>query len=159
MLLEKTSKLDKIPLKQIINCIPPLKYRYRGSFPSDYVPTPDNDTFAIKNAQPSNMQGEYEKWCKLLSNVVFCWLFWSWKVQSPQAAFRADDAGTTTVYLQSLRFLHDICTFSPVQSPTKKLQEFRMLMWIPSKVITCSFSISLKWMCKLYNVFASFKTF
>ena len=38
--------------------IPLLKYRYRGSFPSDYVPTLDNDTFAIINTQPSNMQGE-----------------------------------------------------------------------------------------------------
>ena len=36
-----------------------LKYRYRGSFPSDYVPTLDNDTFAIINTQPSNMQGEH----------------------------------------------------------------------------------------------------
>ena len=30
-----------------------------GSFPSDYVPTLDNDTFAIINTQPSNMQGEH----------------------------------------------------------------------------------------------------
>ena len=32
--------------------------RYRGSFPSDYVPTLDNDTFAFVNTQPVNMQGE-----------------------------------------------------------------------------------------------------
>ena len=29
------------------------------SFPSDHVPTLDNDTFAIINTQPSNMQGEH----------------------------------------------------------------------------------------------------
>ena len=46
-------------LQQIINYIPLLKYRYRGFFPSDYVPTLDNDTFAIINKQPSNMQGEH----------------------------------------------------------------------------------------------------
>ena len=46
-------------LQQIINRIPLLKYRYRGSFPSDYVPTLDNDTFAIINMQPSKMQGEH----------------------------------------------------------------------------------------------------
>ena len=45
--------------QQIINSIPLLKYRYRGSFPSDYVPTLDNDTFAIINTQPSKMQGEH----------------------------------------------------------------------------------------------------
>ena len=42
-----------------MNRIPLLKYRYRGSFPSDCVPTLDNDTFAFINTQPSNMQGEH----------------------------------------------------------------------------------------------------
>ena len=51
--------MDNATLHQIINRIPLLKYRYRGSFPSDYVPTLDNDTFAIINTQPSNMQGEH----------------------------------------------------------------------------------------------------
>ena len=46
-------------LQQLINRIPLLKFRYLGSFPSDYVPTLDNDTFAIINTQPSNMQGEH----------------------------------------------------------------------------------------------------
>ena len=46
---KKTSKMDNVSLQHIINRNPPLKYRYRGSFPSDYVPTLDNDTFAIKN--------------------------------------------------------------------------------------------------------------
>ena len=58
MLLEKTSETDNVSLQQISNRIPLLKYRYRGSFPSDYVPTLDNDTFAIINTQPSKMQGE-----------------------------------------------------------------------------------------------------
>ena len=59
MFLEKTSKMDNVSLQQIISRIPLLKYRYRGSFPSDYVATLDNDTFAIINTQPSNMQGEH----------------------------------------------------------------------------------------------------
>ena len=42
-----------------MNRIPLLKYRYRGSFPSDYVPTFDNDTFAIINTQSSIMQGAH----------------------------------------------------------------------------------------------------
>ena len=36
-----------------------LKFRDLGSFPSDYVPTLDNDTFVIINTQPSNRQGEH----------------------------------------------------------------------------------------------------
>ena len=59
VLLQKTSKMDNVSLQQIINHIPLLKYRYRGFFASDYVPTLDNDTFAIINTQPGNMQGEH----------------------------------------------------------------------------------------------------
>ena len=45
--------MDNFALKQNINRIPLLKFRYLGSFPSDYVPTLDIDT------QPSNMQGQH----------------------------------------------------------------------------------------------------
>ena len=62
--------MDKDSLQQIINRIPLLKYRYRGSSPSDSVPNLDNDAFAIINWQPSNMQGEHwiivAKSCQLL---------------------------------------------------------------------------------------------
>ena len=51
--------MENVSLHQIINLIPLLKYRYRGSFPSDYVPTLEIDTFAIINTQPSIMQGEH----------------------------------------------------------------------------------------------------
>ena len=51
--------MDNVSLQEIINRIPILKYWYRGSFPSDYVTTLDNCTFAIINTQPSNMQGEH----------------------------------------------------------------------------------------------------
>ena len=51
--------MDNFALQQSINRIPSLKFRYLGSFPSEYVPTLDNDTFAIINTQPSNMQGEH----------------------------------------------------------------------------------------------------
>ena len=51
--------MDIFALQQIINRILLLKFRYLRSFPSDYVPTLDIDTFAIINTQPSNMQGEH----------------------------------------------------------------------------------------------------
>ena len=57
--VEKTSTIDNSSLQQIINRILLLKHRYRGSFPLDYIPTLDNDTFAIINTQPSHMQGEH----------------------------------------------------------------------------------------------------
>ena len=51
--------MDNFALQKIINRILLLKFRYLGSFHSDYVPTLDSDTFAIINTQPSNMQGEH----------------------------------------------------------------------------------------------------
>ena len=51
--------MDYVSLQQTVNRIPLFKYRHRGSFPSDYVPTLNNDTFAIIITQRSNMQGEH----------------------------------------------------------------------------------------------------
>ena len=60
-LLEKNQKtiMDNVAFRQIINRIPISKYRYIGSTPCDYVLTHRNDTFAIINTQPSNMQDEH----------------------------------------------------------------------------------------------------
>ena len=52
-------QMDNVFPQQIITRISLLKHPYRGSFLSDYVPTLDNDTFAIINTQLSNMQGEH----------------------------------------------------------------------------------------------------
>ena len=51
--------MDIFALQQIINRIRLPNFRYLGPFPSDYVPTLDDDSFAIINTQPSNMQGEH----------------------------------------------------------------------------------------------------
>ena len=51
--------MDNFALQKFINRIPLLKFRYFGSFPSDYVPTLDNDTFVNIKTQPSNMHGEH----------------------------------------------------------------------------------------------------
>ena len=56
---ERNFEMDNTSLKQIVNRISLLKYRYMGSFPSDFVPNLRNDTFAIINTQPSNMVGEH----------------------------------------------------------------------------------------------------
>ena len=61
------SKTEKVSLQQIINRIPLLIYHCLVSFRSDYVPTLENDAFAIMNLQPSNMQIEQ---CVMIAN--FC---------------------------------------------------------------------------------------
>ena len=58
-------KMDNFALQRTINRIPMLKFWYLGSFPLEYVPTLDNDTFAIINTQPSNMHGEQ---CIMIAN-------------------------------------------------------------------------------------------
>ena len=64
--VKKTSKRDNVSPQQKINRIPLLKYRYRGSYPSDYVRTLDNDTFPVVDTRPSNTQGEH--WIKIANS-------------------------------------------------------------------------------------------
>ena len=59
VLWERIFEMDNTSLKQIVNRIPLLRYRYMGSFPSDFSPNLPNDTFAIVNTQPSNTPGEH----------------------------------------------------------------------------------------------------
>ena len=59
VLWERIFEMDNTSLKQIVNRIPLLKYRYIGSFPSDFAPNLPNDTFAIISTQPSNTPGEH----------------------------------------------------------------------------------------------------
>ena len=125
----KTSNMDNVSLQQIVNCIPLLKYRYHGSFPSDYVPTLDNDTFAIINTQLRNMQGEH--WIKIanscqilcfadsLGRINYSFLKQQYEQMMPEQ----------TVPSQRLRFLHVICSSN---SDKKKIQEFTMLMYFHS---------------------------
>ena len=59
VLWERIFEMANTSLKQIANRIPLLKYRYMGSFPSDFVPKLPNDTFAIINRQHSKTPGEH----------------------------------------------------------------------------------------------------
>ena len=63
--------------------------------PSDYVPTPDTETFAIISTQPRKMQIEH--WIMIENsrhNLFFCRLSRAKKVQFLQAAIRADEANS-----------------------------------------------------------------
>ena len=59
LLWEEISVIDNVSLQQVIICMPLLEHRYGGSFPSEYVPTFANDTFAIKKTQPKSMRGQH----------------------------------------------------------------------------------------------------
>ena len=61
VLLEKICKNGNASLQQIINSIPLVKFRYFGSFPSDYVPILPNETFVFIKPQPGIMQGEHRR--------------------------------------------------------------------------------------------------
>ena len=64
--------MDNYSSQQIINRISLLRYQCRGAFPSDYVPTLDNDTFALIIKQPSEMQGEH--WIMIANSrqILYC---------------------------------------------------------------------------------------
>ena len=66
-----------------------LKYRYLGSFPSDYVPILPNETFSIVNTQTRNINGEH------VIIIVFFKLFRS--IQFLQEALKAHDTKFTTI--------------------------------------------------------------
>ena len=51
--------MDNTSLRQIIERIPELKYRYIGSFPADCVPRLPTFSFAIINTSPSSEAGEH----------------------------------------------------------------------------------------------------
>ena len=144
---KKTSKMDNVSLQQINNRIPSLKCRYRGSFISDFVPTLDNDTFAIVNTQPSNMQGEH----------------WMMIANSRQKLYFADSLGckmysflkhqSKQMMPEPLQGHPSVCGFYTINEGFR-LFEFRQgeitgvydvneLSFI-SWGLTCNFSVSLK---------------
>ena len=51
--------MDNTSLRDIIERIPELKFRYIGSFPADFVPNLPKFTFAIINTSPSSEADEH----------------------------------------------------------------------------------------------------
>ena len=125
--------MDNVSFQQKINRIPLLKYRYRGSFPSDYVPALDNETFATINTQPSNLQGEH----------------WRMTANSPEIMYFADSLlrkkysflkqQYEQMMPERLQSHPSVCGFYTIyaasftsNSDKKKIQEFTMLMYFVS---------------------------
>ena len=123
--------MDNFALQQIINRIPLLKFRYLGSFPSDYVPTLDNDNFAIINTQPSNMQGEY--WIMIANfrhELYFADSFeckgYSFLNNQHYKQMMPAPIQSTQVYAAFIQYMQP---FISSRFSRKKLQGFTMLMY------------------------------
>ena len=118
VLLEKNSKLDNVSLQQIFNCMLLLKYRYHGSFPRICSNSSQWDFCHYNYATQQYARWALDNDCELSSIIVFCRL--SRSTQFPQALVQADDARTTAISSHCLLFLHDICSFSSLQVPTRR---------------------------------------
>ena len=111
-MLHSSKKVIRVPL---------LKYWYLGSFASDYVPTLDNDTFAMITTQSSKMQGEH-----CIMNATFCRkLYFADSLGrklysfSEQQYKQTNKPRFTTITSQRLQFLQDKCSFSSLEIPRR----------------------------------------
>ena len=146
--------MSKASIKQKINLIPLLKCWYLGSFSSDYVPILPNETFAIINTQPTNMQGKH--WI-LIANSCHKTYFVDSLGRQVYSFFKQQDEQIMpeplpcdprvchfyTIYaaFHLLKFRHEEITgVHDVTVPSFKE--------LTSKLLISSFS-----MCSLYNVF------
>ena len=77
--------MDNTSLRQIIERIPELKYRYIGSFPADCVPRLPTFSFAIINTSPSSEAGEQWIMIARLNRLITMLIFWL--VQSQNTNF------------------------------------------------------------------------
>ena len=110
--------MDGIALRQIIDRIPLLKYRYLGSFPSDRVPMLPNDTFAIVNTEPSYMSGE--NWVTIAKFKQQLYFADSrWIMQFSQARLPKDGSSKVAVTSQRVRILCHIFSFPSLQVPAR----------------------------------------
>ena len=128
--------MDNFALQQIINRIPRLKFRYLGSFFSDYVPNLDNDTFAIVNTQPSNMQGEHWIFIANFQHELYfvdslgCKRYSFLDNQNYKQMMPAPlQSSLTQVYAAFIQYMQ---LFISSGFKKNKLQEFTMLMYFHS---------------------------
>ena len=125
--------MDNFALQKIINRIPLLKFRCLGSFPSDLIPTLDNDTFTIINTQPSNMQGEH--WIMIanfrhelyFADYLGCKVYSFLKQHSKQ--MMPTPYSLPQVYAAFIQYMQLLISSS---FDRKKSQEFTMLMYFHS---------------------------
>ena len=112
----KKSTLDNVSLQQIFNRIPLLKDRYWALWFISLWLCPISSQWNFchyENATQQNAGVALDNDCKLPSQIVLCTP--SRLTKFPQAAVRTDVARTTTIASRRLRFLRDICSFSPPQ--------------------------------------------
>ena len=149
--------MDNNSLQRKINRIAAPKYRYQDSFPSDYVATLDNDTFAIISKQFSYMQGEH----------------WIMIANARQFLYFVDSLGRKkySFFMQKYEYRmreppkshYSVCSFYTIyaafhvfkyrQEEITGVHDIKVFSFISNYM---QFFIFLIKMCGLYNVFANF---
>ena len=125
LLLERLSKIDKVSLHQHIKRIPHHQHHQHSqvSVPwfislwlwSNY---PQWSFCPYKYATKQYVGGALDNKYQFSSQMLVC--RFSCPIQVCQGAVQADDARATTILSQRLWFLHDICSFSSFQFPTRR---------------------------------------
>ena len=123
--------MDNVALQLKINCISIVEHRYLGSIPSVYFQTLPNETAAVINTKPSNMQsGHWIMIANSSNQLFFCILFRRRKVQVTRTAVQADYARTYTVLAQVCGLYLIYAAFHLVKEMYKqKLTEFRKILY------------------------------
>ena len=126
-----------IKFQQRFNHTPLLKHRYRSSFFSDYVPTPDKENFVFIITQPVKMYGEL--WVMIVSSRYK--LYFADSLGGPSFLKQQYNRWCQNHYIliPALAFSTQYTQlFIPLGSGKKKLQEFTMSKYIRLIVTTCS---------------------
>ena len=142
--------MDNVPLQQKFNRIPLLKYWCRGSFTSDSVPTLDNDTLAIITTLPSNMQGEH--WIKFGNPCQI--LYFADSLGCKKYSFLKQE--NEQMRPEPLQSHSSVCGLYTIYA-TFQLFKFRQEE-IKGDHDVNVLSLSLMYMCRLYNMFDNIDT-
>ena len=143
VLLENISKKYNVILQQSIKHIPPLKYWYTGSIPSDNVPLFPSKIFANINTHPAVCRLSIGY--RLQTFVTNCFLQTLSDVKcsvSPSSSrnwWRQNHYSPITAFAASTRHME---LFISPSSAKKKLLEIMMVMYFISYVSTCNYFFS-----------------
>ena len=123
--------MDNFALQQIIIRILLLKFRYLGSFPSDYVPILDNDTMLLPTRNPAICRVNIGSWLQISDMKFILQTLWDVKgtvfsTTNTKSRLWQHLYSLTQVYAA---FIENMQLFISSSFTKKKLQEFTMLMY------------------------------
>ena len=104
-------KRDNVALRQTIDH-PPSQVSVHCFFPCDPAPNLLNETFAIINQQPTNMQSELWIIVAEFRHELVCAGYLGRRNCTLQKAAQVVDSGSTAVFSECVWVLHDFFSFS-----------------------------------------------